>query len=79
MEKEFSAALHPTQYGNHIKDGRHRATKINPEVRKLMDAGMSQRTAYRHVAATKPKKTTKPKKKEPEFDYDKETPKGEWV
>ena len=47
MEKEFSAALHPTQYGNHIKYGRNRATK--------------------------------PKKKEPEFDYDKATPKGEWV
>lgn len=73
MEKEFSAALHPTQYGNHIKDGRHRGSKINPEVAKLMDAGMSQRTAYRHIAATKTKK------KEPDFDYDKETPKGEWV
>ena len=73
MEKEFSAALHPTQYGNHIKDGRHRATHINPEVQKLMDAGMSERSAYRHAAATKIKK------KEPDFDYDKETPKGEWV
>lgn len=73
MEKEFSAALHPTQYGNHIKYGRHRERHINPEIRKLMDAGMSQRSAYRHVAATKPKK------KEPKFDYDKETPKGEWV
>ena len=73
MEKEFSAALHPTQYGNHIKDGRHRATHINPEVRKLMDAGMSKRTAYRHIAATKPKN------KEPDFDYERNTPKGEWV
>lgn len=73
MEKEFSAALHPTQYGNHIKDGRHRARHINTEVRKLMDAGMTKRTAYRHYAATNHKK------KEPEFDYDKETPKGEWV
>lgn len=73
MEKEFSAALHPTQYGNHIKDGRHRATHINPEVRKMMDAGMSRRYAYRHAAETKTKK------KEPNFDYDKETPKGEWV
>ena len=72
MEKEFSAALHPTQYGNHINDGRHRATQMNPEVRKLMDEGMSRRSAYRHVAA-------KHKKKEPKFDYDKETPKGEWV
>lgn len=73
MENEFSAALHPTQYGNHIKDGRHRATLINPEVRKLMNAGMSKRTAYRHAAATNPKK------KESDFNYDKETPKGEWV
>lgn len=70
MEKEFSAALHPTQYGNHIKDGRHRATHINPEIQKLMDSGMSLRSAYRHAASTKTMK------KEPEFDYDKETPKG---
>ena len=69
MEKEFSAALHPTQYGNHIKYGRHRGYKINPEVANLMDSGISERSAYRHAAATKTKK------KEPEFDYDKETPK----
>lgn len=73
MEKEFSAALHPTQYGNHIKYGSNRARHINPEVQKLMDAVMTKRTAYRHYSATKPKK------KEPEFDYDKLTPKGEWV
>lgn len=73
MEKEFSAALHPTQYGNHIKYGRHSERHINPEIQKLMDLGMSQRSAYRHVAATNHKK------KKPEFDYDKETPKGEWV
>ena len=73
MEKEFIAALHPTQYGNHIKDGRHRATHINTEVQNLMDSGMSRRSAYRHAAATNKKK------KEPDFDYDKETPKGEWV
>ena len=69
MEKEFSAALHPTQYGNHIKDGRHRARHINPEVRKLMDSGMSQRSAYRHVRQRSPRKknrnlttTMKPRK-----------------
>ena len=62
MEKEFSAALHQTQYGIHIKYGRHRATHINPEVQKLMDCGSSQRTAYRHV------EETKTKKKEPELD-----------
>ena len=73
MEKEFSAALHPTQYGCHIKDGRHRATHINPEVLKLMDAGMSKRSSYRHAAATKLKN------KKQKFDYERKTPKGEWV
>jgi hypothetical protein len=38
-----------------------------------MEAGMSERSAYRHAAATKHKK------KEPEFDYERNTPKGEWV
>ena len=74
MEREFSAPLHHTQYGNHLEyrnNGGHR--KMNPEVQKLMDAGMSERSAYRHVSATKPKK------KEPDFNYDRETPKGEWV
>jgi hypothetical protein len=53
---------------------RHKAPRLkNPEVQKLMDAGMSERSAYRHVSATKPKK------KEPEFNYELETPKGEWV
>jgi hypothetical protein len=66
--------LHPTQFGNHIKDGRHRATHINPEVQKLVDSGMSIRTAYRTVEKTRAAKNNKP-----EFDYDKETPKGEWV
>lgn len=58
MEREFSAPLH---------------RKMNPEVQKLMDAGMSERSAYRHIAAKKPKK------KEADFNYEAETPKGEWV
>lgn len=74
MEKEFSAALHPTQYGNHIKDGRHRATHINPEVQKMMEQGYNKRTAYRMVA-----RANADNKKDKDFDYDKETPKGEWV
>ena len=74
MEKEFSAALHPTQYGNHIKDGRHRGSKINTEVRNLMEQGYTKRTAYRMVARAKADN-----KKDKDFDYDKETPKGEWV
>lgn len=45
----------------------------NPEVQKLMDSGMSERSAYRHAAATKHQK------KEPDFNYEAETPKGEWV
>ena len=76
MEREFSAALHPAQYGNHLEyrnNGGHR--KINPEVQKLMDSGMSIRTAYRMVAHAKANN----KVKEKEFDYERETPKGEWV
>lgn len=74
MEKEFSAALHPTQYGNHIKYGRHRGSKINPEVAKIVEQGYNVRTAYRMVARAKDDN-----KKDKDFDYDKETPKGEWV
>ena len=74
MEREFSTALHPTQFGNHIKDGRHRATHINPEVQKLVEQGYNVRKAYRMVAHAKAENKVKQ-----EFDYDKETPKGEWV
>lgn len=74
MEKEFSAALHPTQYGNHIKYGRHRESKINTEVAKIVQHGYNVRTAYRMVARAKDDN-----KKYKDFDYDKETPKGEWV
>ena len=74
MEKEFSAALHPTQYGNHIKYGRHSERNINPEVQKLMEQGYNKRNAYRMVARAKADN-----KKDNDFDYDKETPKGEWV
>lgn len=74
MEKEFSAPLHTTQYGNHIKDGRHRGSKINPEVAKIVEQGHNVRTAYRMVASAKADN-----KKYKDFDYDKETPKGEWV
>jgi hypothetical protein len=74
MEREFSAALHPTQFGNHIKDSRHRATHMNPEVQKLVDSGMSIRTAYRTVEKARAEKNNKP-----EFNYERETPKGEWV
>jgi hypothetical protein len=74
MEREFSAALHPTQFGNHIKDSRHRATHINPEVAKLVEQGYNVRKAYRMVAHAKAENKVKQ-----EFDYDKETPKGEWV
>ena len=74
MEKEFSAALHPTQYGNHIKDGRHRGSKIKPEVAKIVEQGYNLRTAYRMVSRAKADN-----KKDKDFDYDKETPKGEWV
>lgn len=72
MEREFNNALHTSQWGNHL-NYKPRTAHINTEVQKLMDAGMSEQSAYRHVSATKPKK------KKPEFDYERETPKGEWV
>ena len=74
MEQEYSAALHPTQFGNHIKDDRHRATHINPEVQKLVEQGYNVRKAYRMVAHAKGEN-----KEEQKFDYERETPKGEWV
>ena len=75
MEREFSAPLHHTQYGNHLEyrnNGGHR--KMNPEVQKLVDSGMSIRTAYRTVEKTRAEKNNKP-----DFNYERETPKGEWV
>ena len=75
MEREFSAPLHHTQYGNHLEysnNGGHR--KMNTEVQKLVDSGISVRQAYRMVAHAKAENKVKL-----EFDYDRETPKGEWV
>ena len=75
MEREFSAPMHHTQYGNHLEyrnNGGHR--KMNPEVQKLVDSGISVRQAYRMVAHAKAENKVKQ-----EFDYDRETLKGEWV
>ena len=47
---------------------------MNPEVQRLVDAGMSIRTAYRTVEKAMAEKNNKP-----EFNYERETPKGEWV
>ena len=41
---------------------------------KLVDSGISVRQAYRMVAHAKAENKVKQ-----EFDYDRETPKGEWV
>lgn len=46
---------------------------MNAKVQEFMLRGMSQRQAYR-IAKRERKDTT-----EPVFNYDKETPKGEWV
>ena len=73
MEREFNNALHPSQWGNHL-NYKPRTAHINPEVQKLVDSGMSIRTAYRMVAHAKAENKVKQ-----EFDYDRETPKGEWV
>ena len=75
MEQEFSAPLHHTQFGNHLEyrhNGGHR--KINPDVAKLVEQGCNVRKAYRMVAHAKADN-----KEEKEFDYERETPKGEWV
>ena len=75
MEREFSAPLHHTQFGNHLEyknNGGHR--KINPDVAKLVEQGCNVRKAYRMVEKTKAEKNNKP-----EFNYEAETPKGEWV
>ena len=73
MEREFSAALHPTQYGNHL-EYKPRASRMNPEVAKLVEQGYNVRKAYRMVAHAKAENKVKQ-----EFDYERETPKGEWV
>jgi hypothetical protein len=49
--------------------------KMNPEVAKLVEQGCNVRKAYRMVAHAKAEN----KVNEPEFDYERETPKGEWV
>lgn len=48
--------------------------KMNPEVAKLVELGYSERQAYRKIENAKRAQEVKPK-----FDYDRETPKGEWV
>lgn len=47
---------------------------INTEVQKLIDSGIGVRQAYRKIENAKMAQEGKPK-----FDYDRETPKGEWV
>lgn len=76
MEKEFSAPLHYTQFGNHLEYKQKVPTGINPEVKELVDQGYGIRTAYQIVE--KKRKTAK-KVKTNHFDYDANTPKGEWV
>lgn len=47
---------------------------INSEVQKLVEQGYNVRKAYRMVAHAKTDN-----KEEQKFDYERETPKGEWV
>jgi hypothetical protein len=75
MEREFSAALHPTQYGNHL-EYKPRASRMNPEVAELVEKGYNIRTAYRIVNNRNRKQA---RTKNTEFDYEANTPKGEWV
>ena len=75
MEREFSAPLHHTQFGNHLEYKQKAPKHLNPEVAELVEKGYNVRTAYRIV---KNRNKIRPAQKT-EFDYDTETPKGEWV
>ena len=60
MEREFSAPLHHTQYGNHLEyrnNGGH--SKMNNEVAKLVEQGYNVRKAYRMIAHAKAKNKVK--------------------
>lgn len=75
MEREFSAPLHSTQFGNHLEYKQKVPKGINPEVKELVDQGYSIRTAYRIVAKRNKSRTAQ----KIVFDYDANTPKGEWI
>jgi len=49
---------------------------LNPEVAELVEKGYNIRTAYRIVNNRNRKQAST---KNTEFDYEAETPKGEWV
>lgn len=76
MEREFSAPLHHTQFGNHIAYKQKVPQHLNPEVAELVEKGYNIRTAYRIVNNRNRKQA---RTKNTEFDYEAETPKGEWV
>ena len=73
MDREFSAPLHSTQFGNHLEYKQKAPQHMNPEVAELVEKGYNVRTAYRIVNNRKQVRTNT------EFDYEAETPKGEWV
>ncbi|MBO7325835.1 MAG: hypothetical protein J6U57_10495 [Bacteroidales bacterium] len=75
MEQEFSAPLHHTQFSNHIAYKQKVSQHLNPEVAELVEKGYNVRTAYRIVN----NRNRKQARTKTEFDYDTETPKGEWV
>ena len=76
MDREFSAPLHHTQFGNHIAYKQKVSQHLNPEVAELVEKGYNIRTAYRIVNNRNRKQA---RTKSTEFDYEAETPKGEWV
>ena len=75
MDREFSAPLHHTQFGNHIAYKQKVSQHLKPEVAELVEKGYNVRTAYRIVKNRNKIKLAQ----KTEFDYDTETPKGEWV
>ena len=49
MDREFSAPLHSTQFGNHLQYKQKAPLHMNPEVAELVEKGYNVRTAYRIV------------------------------
>lgn len=75
MDREFSAPLHYTQFGNHIAYKQKVSQHLNHEVAELVEKGYNVRTAHRIANRIRKQARTK----NAEFDYEAETPKGEWV
>ena len=71
MERENTNVLHPTQFGCSIKC---KVRSSDPRLKALLESGMNYRTALRHID-----KMDGRQHEQTDFDYEANTPKGEWV